>query len=391
MKSDESPFYITRVECPVCKTVNDFETIKMGAYSESGRDSDFCPTGRGWRNPKYQAVNPLLYFMVTCSSCFYTREFNRKFREWKEDNAFRTYRQKVVRQRHLNALAEQDSLLKRLGEAMWSASYPGPTAINKLLLGVLNELMLDQPSHFDIGRWYLRIGWLFRERGSGQTAHPSPRAVKQMRLGSALRDLAGDVTRLSTKIGDIKQMVDLHPEAAASSPDDTSGPDRCIRAVSGMVENIEAIAGGIESFLEHLTIGGEPDGDHLGATAEAYGDHPSYPVFLDDLRAKWPGIPICEWDALSLSLDHYKKAFVEARDIPPGNTQIQLTYMIGELARRVGQYQEAQQYFNLAIRSGREWIQKLQDDPAKTAFARHVVELTIEQMHKIRETLAAAS
>jgi hypothetical protein len=33
----------------------------------------------------------------------------------------------------------------------------------------------------------------------------------------------------------------------------------------------------------------------------------------------------------------------------------------------------------------------LQDDPTETAFARHVVELTIEQMHKIRETLAAAS
>src|SRR3990170_5366793 len=99
MKTDESPFYISRVECPVCKTVNDFETIKMGAYNESGRDSDFCPTGREWRNQKYQAVNPLLYFMVACSSCFYAREFNRNFREWKDDTAFRTYRQKIVRQR----------------------------------------------------------------------------------------------------------------------------------------------------------------------------------------------------------------------------------------------------------------------------------------------------
>jgi tetratricopeptide (TPR) repeat protein len=390
MKPDESPFYITRVECPVCKTVNDFETIKMGAYSESGRDSDFCPTGRQWRNPKYQAANPLLYLMVTCSSCFYTREFNRKFREWKDDNAFRTYRQKVVRQRHLNALAEGDSLLKRLGEALWPASYPGPTAINKLLLGVLDELMLDQASHFDIGRWYLRIGWLFREQGSGQTANPSPRAVKQMRLGNALRELVGDVSRLGTKIGDIKQMVDSHPEAAASAPDDTDGPDRCHRTIHGMIENAEAITGGIESLLERLKIGGEPDCNIRGASAEAYGSHPSYAGFLGELRERWQMIPTCEWDALSLSVEHYKKAFEEARDIPPGNTQIQLTYMIGELARRVGQYQEAQQFFNLAIRSGREWIHTMNSDQTKTAMARHVVDLAVEQMHTIRETLAAA-
>ena len=389
MKSDESPFYITRVECPVCKTINDFETIKMGAYNESGRDSDFCPTGREWRNAKYQAVNPLLYFMVTCSSCFYTREFNRKFREWKEDNAFRTYRQKVVRQRHLNVLAENDSLLKRLGEAMWSASYPGPTAINKLLLGVIDELMLDQPAHFDIGRWYLRVGWLFRERGPGQSANPSPRAVKQLRLGSALRDVIGDVDRLRARIGEIKQMVDSHPEAAASTPDDTEGPDRCIRTVSSMVDNIEGISAGIESMLERLKTR-ESESGESGSSTESYGDYASYSDFLENLHAKWTGIPTCEWDALSLALEHYKKAFEEARDIPQGNTQIQLTYMIGELARRVGQYQEAQRYFNLAIRSGREWIHNLHDDQTKSAFARHVVDLAVEQMHKIRDSLAVA-
>ncbi|MBI5867634.1 MAG: DUF2225 domain-containing protein [candidate division Zixibacteria bacterium] len=389
MKTDESPFYITRVECPVCKTINDFETIKMGAYNESGRDTDFCPTGREWRNQKYQAVNPLLYFMVTCSSCFYTREFNRKFREWKDDAAFKTYRQKVVRQRHLNELASEDSLLKRLGAALWPASYPGPTAINKLILGVYDELMLDQPSHFDVGRWYLRIGWLFREQGPGDTASPSPRALTMSRMSTALRELTGDIGRLSAKVGDIKQMIDSNPDTGASRPDDTDGPDRCHRAISGIIDHLEGITSGVESLQDRLN---SKDGEcHTASgTAETFGESTSYEAFLGELRTKWLLVPTNEWDALTLALDHYTKSFEEARDIPAGNAQIQLTYMIGELARRVGQYQTAQQYFNLAIRTGREWLHKMGDDPTKSALARHVVDLAVEQMHTIRETLAAA-
>lgn len=389
MKTDESPFYITRVECPVCKTVNDFETIKMGAYNESGRDTDFCPTGREWRNQKYQAVNPLLFFMVTCSSCFYTREFNRKFREWKDDAAFKTYRQKVVRQRHLSALAADDSLLKRLGAALWPASYPGPTAINKLILGIYDELMLDQPSHFDVGRWYLRVAWLFREQGPGDTASPSPRAVKMNRVSTALRELSGDLDRLSAKVNDIKQIIDAHPEAAAARADDTDGPDRCHLAITGIIDHLDGVANGIESLQERMKAGDSDCGAPAG-TAETFGDSPSYETFLSQLRGQWPIVPTNEWDALNSSLDHYKKSFEEARDIPPGNSQIQLTYMIGELARRVGKYQDSQQYFNLAIRTGREWLHKMGDDPTKTALARHVVDLAVEQMHTIRDTLAAA-
>ena len=74
--SNESPLFLTKVECPVCKTINEFETIKVGAYVEEDHDTDFCPKGRRWHNPKYAIYNPLLFFMATCENCYYTREFN---------------------------------------------------------------------------------------------------------------------------------------------------------------------------------------------------------------------------------------------------------------------------------------------------------------------------
>ncbi len=392
MKPDESPFFQTRVECPVCKTVNDFETIKMGAYTESGRDTDFCPTDRVWRNPKYQGINPLLYFMATCSSCFYTREFNRKFREWKDDNAFRNYRQKAVRQKHLGAFAEDGSVLKRLGTSLWPASYPTETAINKLLLGILDESMLEQPSHFDIGRWYLRIGWLFRDKGPGMSGSPSPRAVVQVRMATTLRDLSVNVGRLTAGVTEVRQMVDGHPEATAAGPDDTDKPDRFRRTIASVTEHLDAVGAGIETLLGALQDEGVNERTAVVGqmTDERYGDAESHSAFLSSLRGKWDGVPASEWDALSLSLEHYRKAYVEERDIPQGNTQIQLAYMIGELARRVGQYDEAMQFFNVAVRSGRDWMHKLNNDQTNTALAKHLVELALEQSHRIREALAVA-
>jgi hypothetical protein len=391
MNPNETPFYLTPVECPVCKTVNEYETIKMGAYSEEGRDTDFCPTGRRWRNPRYQLISPLLYLMASCSSCFYTREFNRKFREWKSDNAFRLYRQATVRQRHLNLLAAVDGPVRRLGSALWPTSFPLPTAINKFLLGILDEEMLDQPSHFDLGRWYLRIGWLFREAGESGLALPSEHTATRQRLAGALRDLGTDIARVGQRVGDIRRLIEQHPESATLSPDDHDGPSRCRQTIEGFAEHIEAFSSGLDGLIRSLAHDTSPvvGGEGL-AEGEAYGDYPSYGAFLASLQAEWPGVPTTEGEALRLSLQHYRQAYEEGHGIEPGNAQIQVAYMVGELARRVGENQEAQQYLNLAIRLGNEWIHKMGTDKTNTALARHIVDLAVEQMHILRSVTGSA-
>ncbi len=65
----DSAFLLSKVECPICKTVNEFETIKVGAYVENGRDTDFCPMGITWKYSRYEAYNPLLFFTATCTHC----------------------------------------------------------------------------------------------------------------------------------------------------------------------------------------------------------------------------------------------------------------------------------------------------------------------------------
>jgi uncharacterized protein (DUF2225 family) len=172
----ETPLFLTRIECPVCGTVNEYETIRVGAYTEGERDTDFCPSYIKWRNPKYQRFHPLLFFTATCSHCQYTREFNGKFKDWSRDNNFRTYRLKSIKEKHLSYLAAADSFIKLVGGFLDQENYPDETAVLKLLLAAFDELLNEHPSHLDLGRFYLRVAWLFRHSGSSPDCRQVPRS-----------------------------------------------------------------------------------------------------------------------------------------------------------------------------------------------------------------------
>lgn len=386
MKRDGSPLYLKRIECPICATINEFETIRMGAYTEDGRDTDFRPTGRQWRNEKYADVNPLLYFMGTCESCFYTREFNRQFQEWKEDTTFRTYRQKTLRRRHLSALADSDSPLRRLGGGLWPSLYPIETAINKMLLGIMDEGLLEHPSDFDLGRWYLRVGWMFRERGEGRCPPPSPRSVHRRRLFGALEHLQADSVRLVERLAGVRELVENHSESMAAAPEDAERPARCRREMAGLAENLDGFNESLDALVDGMNESTSPlVGEEGLPGTESYGDYPSYEAFLAAIKVDWPVAATNEHEALRFSLKHYRIAYEAGRNIEPGNAHIQIVYMIGELARRVDEVDEARQYFDVAIRLGREWIHQHSADRSRTALARHIVDLAIEQTHLIND------
>ncbi len=167
MTNDQTPYFATKIECPVCGYLNSFEILKQGSYTESGRDTDFAPTGRVWKNPAFQGCNPLLYFTGTCRNCYYTREMNSTFREWQKDNGFRTYRLPNQKKKHLNEIASDNNILKILGENIDYRNFPNESAIIKLLIAIYDELLLERPTSLDIARYYLRIGWIYREMAGG--------------------------------------------------------------------------------------------------------------------------------------------------------------------------------------------------------------------------------
>jgi tetratricopeptide (TPR) repeat protein len=118
--------------------------------------------------------------------------------------------------------------------------------------------------------------------------------------------------------------------------------------------------------------------DGLG-TGTGFRGHRSFEEFLLAVKRNWSAVVTNEREAMEKAADYYKLAFTEGRDIAPGNQQIQAAYLIAELSRRIGNYEEARQYFNNTIRHGQEFIHKNRHDSTQTALARKILELAIEQ------------
>lgn len=378
----ESPLFLTRIECPVCGTVNEYETIRVGAYTEGERETDFCPSFIKWRNPKYQKYHPLLFFAATCSQCCYTREFNAKFKEWSKDNHFRAYRLKVIKEKHNNDLNADGSLIKMIGAALDQEQYPNETAVLKLLLAVYDELLYEHPSDLDLGRFYLRIAWMFRHMQAGQSSSgPSVAAGGRDDFEKAVSDLeiwlAGwqRNTEYLTAAGDV-----CFEPGRATGPIDTSLHER-FETVLARAGELQQTGGQIVSDLKALAadIRLAEDPDQEPGSGNAFHDYPDLQSFLARLATTWNGVPRNESEARRFAARYYKNAFETGKEISHGNQSLQAAYLIAELSRQVGDHDTARRYFNTTIKMGQEYINEIRGDRTRTALARKILELALAQ------------
>ena len=382
--TSESPFFLTKVECPICKTINEYETIKVGAYSETDQDTDFCPTSRTWRNPRYQAYNPLLFFVATCSNCFYTREFNNQFKEWKNDSYFKTYRLKIVKERHLEMLASSESIIKKIGSELDAGRFPHETAVLKLILAIITCGHPDSDNHLDLARFYLRIAWLFRDMDRGE--NPNVQLMK-----GYLSDVDGRLAMLEKDLGQVEaRLKEIESAVASQFEDDNISAelksslypikDRYNVELASFKEVLSLLDGKRDALSqivkEHRSLALGTTGDE---SALGFHSHRSFYDFLSQLTSSHKEIPLNEKDALKFSVMYYIKAFRDGRNIAKGNQQMQASYLIAELSRRIGEHEQAKEYFNTTIRTGQEFIYKHKGDPGRTALARKILELAIEQ------------
>lgn len=382
--ASDSPFFLTKVECPICRTINEFETVKLGAYVEDGRDTDFCPRNIKWRFPRYQAYNPLAFFTATCSHCFYTREFNNVFKDWKDDNNFRTYRLKTIKERHLVHLATADSVLRKIADAVNLKLYPNETAILKLHLAAFDELLTDHPNTLDLGRFYLRIGWVFRSMDGSENPSLSLLKAMLLEIDNQSRVLGRVIANCRTSLDLLTRQLDAHFDNCELSAEvkATMLPHRDAfnsegaameQFVTGMEDRHRALSGLLTEYRSTMLGGASVE------RAPTFTSYPSFTDFLLSLKEQWEGVVVNEHEALTKAALYYKEAFAEGRGIAPGAQQIQASYLIGELSHRIGDFDTAREYFNSTIKHGQEFIYRNRDDKSRTVLARKILELAIEQ------------
>ena len=326
----ESPFFLSKIECPICKTINEFETVKVGSYYENGRDTDFCPLDIQWRYPRYQSYNPLVFFMATCSNCFYTREFSNSFKDWKNDNYFRTYRLRTVKEKHLDQLASADSIIRRMGSAMDLAHHPNKSAIIKFHLAVFDELLCDRYSSLDLGRFYLRIGWIFRDLERGENPHLQFLQGMLIEIDNKFTALKSASENSKQELAAFSRHLSAHFAADKLNPEIKAQLYPYRDKFTSELSPVEQTLGTLSQQLDHLAgllveykstaLGGDQSSGE-----SSFGKYRSYTDFLIDLRNGWDGIVTNEREAIEKAVTYYKEAFAEGRDISPGNQQIQVS------------------------------------------------------------------
>jgi len=382
--SSEAPFFLAKVECPVCKTINEFETIRVGAYTENGRDTDFCPSGITWRNARYQAYNPLLYFAAACQNCFYTREFTKSYKDWKNDSYFKTYRQKTIKDLHLNLLSKPDSVLKVIGDKIDPNRYPNESAVLKITLAIIDELLNEKPSNLDLGRLYLRIGWLYRDMERSE--QPNQQIIKGhlIDIDKKITVLKNSLTETKSNLHDIDRAIayEFDDDNIAAELKSILYPirDKYDIELKKSADVLGELTAGIDAIekisQEHkrAALGNDNEGD-----TSSYYEYNSFYEFMAAIAEKHNGIVVNEMAALKYAVKYYMLAFMEGHDIAQGNQQIQASYLIAELSRRIGEHEQAKEYFNTTIRNGQELVYRHKGDRSRTALARKILELAIEQ------------
>jgi hypothetical protein len=385
MSKVQEPLFYSQLECPICKNVNEYENIKAGSYAESGRDTDFCPTGRVWQNPVYQKYDPLLFFMATCKKCFYTREFNADFKNWQKDSSFKMYRLKAIQEKHLAESLKENGVVKLLGSHLDHNRYPFESAVIKFLLGIYDEKLLDRPSKLDLGRYFLRIGWLFR--------------ANKDRLDS---DSTGGAHFLANLKNSANAANKLLPEYESRLKDILKTLQDDFRKIFSDSADANKLFGEAESLLREITVSLKPltesgvnlvrlfnEGEKvlikMDSTSEGFFECASFSEFLGKAQQLWGEIPTNEIEALIKARDYYQSAYEVGDKISAGAGQIQAAYLIAELSRRTGNHANANTFFNQVIKTGREIVNGRKDDSSTINFAKKLLETAMEQARLSRK------
>ncbi|PJA26663.1 MAG: hypothetical protein CO189_09555 [candidate division Zixibacteria bacterium CG_4_9_14_3_um_filter_46_8] len=375
-----SLFYCN-VVCPICNTDNKFEVIRKGAYSVSELDTDFMPLGIKWTDSRFEGINPLLYFIATCPVCSYSTELNDKFKEWQKDNHFRNYRLGPLKEKHHEILGNENGVIKKIVAVLDPRAYPNETAVCKLILAVLDESLGAHPSHLTLARYYLRLGWLLRDLKCEKPSQEEGKLVELIKmLEDHLQLINKDITNLCQSTKALASFYHQNANELFSSS---------LNQYFELLNNILASTADAReqiSRLKTLNMGLLTDrSEGKSARPMYFKSYHDFGTFLQAIQNIMPNAPTNEIESLKLSKDFYKQSLDIGRELKDGPQSFQAFYLIGELAYRIGDYNEAIIYFNSTINKGRVFINDRNNSDCEIAKVKPIVDRALFQARKVME------
>jgi len=163
----KNPFYTRKVKCAVCGVTSEQRWFQAKIYSERNIDIDKHVQSYLWTDKAFEAYNPSLYYIWHCPNCHFAESYVDFENPGKDPfSNFRSIKDEFVNQYHEDPRVEK--IIDKLGENIDYNKINYYIAIKLHLLALFIQLLPAEKENWDplkVGRYYLRLGWLYREFG----------------------------------------------------------------------------------------------------------------------------------------------------------------------------------------------------------------------------------
>ncbi|EQB63530.1 MAG: hypothetical protein RBG1_1C00001G1109 [candidate division Zixibacteria bacterium RBG-1] len=382
------PFTFFSLECPVCGQVNEYKKIKSGAFVEAKIDTDFCPQERIWTFPENQNLHPYLFLLLTCEKCFFTREAEGEFLEWKKDENFTSQILPVQKPKHLQFCRDKNHLIFQLGSNLDVSQYPQQSLIIKLLLAIADEKLKDDPSDFKIARYFLMMAWVFREQE--RPSYPAAATPKSNSLNKQLKAFFEAQQNYSGQLRRLKKELEPKSNKMGRALSDLTEQDelkiKCLKWIEETQATFDFLnhwLGKLENLVAQEKQSKSKINPQENTFSKKYKNYPNFTALLKKLKENQPEIALNEKESLELALVYYKKNFQGLDILGKEIQKAQTGYLIGELSRRVGDHSTALQFFDFSIKQTQELLQDEINVDYNVALAQKINQLAQQQKNLI--------
>jgi len=152
-------------------------------------------------------------------------------------------------------------------------------------------------------------------------------------------------------------------------------PDDLKKKISRSFSGIEKGFNSIGKSLDYLKSLIQKKNKELFLGYSGFGDYLFY------LKMHWDEVPTNEKEALGLAFKYYEKYYKHNKAT---NQKIQVSYLLADISKRIGDLERAKRYFDLTMRLGKNFLERHKNDVVKTALAQKVLELSKSQCQSLR-------
>jgi len=164
-----SPFSQESQVCPLCEAEIVYQYVKPRLYMERDKDVDLRPRLVDWQQPGFERLQPRLYYMKHCPKCLFTAGSEIFPEPTKNCNIPISKIRKSLTSLLTDPQKKPIVQLLSNGITVEALDYYQAVKLHLLAIFQLQSVeQLQSRDAMDLGRYCLRLAWLFRDVGASQ-------------------------------------------------------------------------------------------------------------------------------------------------------------------------------------------------------------------------------